>query len=399
MSIMTGLAVFLTSSTQGEDWYRWRGPHLDGISRETNWSSDWPAQGPKVLWHAQVGQGYASFVIADGRVYTTGNTADTDTLYCLDANSGEVIWKHAYPEPLGPKYYDGGTSATPTVDGDTVYQLSKQGQLMALTTDKGQVKWKLDVAKVTGAKLSDWGFGGSPFVLDDKLILNVGTHGVAVDKASGKVRWSSGKGQAGFSTPRPFSITKSSGIAIFTGTELVGINPENGDRLWGFPWKTQYDVNAADPIFKDNQVFVSSGYRSGGAVFDLSTGQARKVWANQNMHNQFNTSVLIGEHLYGITGQDGKPGSGIACVEFATGEQMWKDGAPAFGAIAAAGDRLIIMGEKGELMIARAQPTKFEILAQAQILGGRCWTTPVLANGRIYVRNSKGNVACVDVSK
>lgn len=400
IAVVTALFSAGTSNfLQAEDWYRWRGPNMDGISTETNWSSAWPAQGPKILWRAKVGQGYASFAVADGRLYSTGNTADTDTLHCLDASTGKVLWKYDYPEPVGAKYYDGGTSGTPTVDGETVYQLSKQGHLVALNVRDSKVRWQKDIRKEIGAELPEWGFAGSPHVHGDTLILNVGTYGAAVDKSSGDLLWSTGKKAAGYSTPLPYETRRGSGIAIFAAKEIVGIDPENGRKLWGHPWKTSYDVNAAEPIFKDDKVFISSGYRSGGALIDLSTDDPTQVWASQNMHNQFSSSVLIGEHLYGITGQDGKPGSGVACVEFATGKQMWKDESPAFGALTAAGDRLIILGEKGELMIAKAQPSKFEVLARSQILGGKCWTTPVISNGRIYVRNSKGQVACIDVSK
>ena len=131
---------------------------MDGISTETNWLAKWPAQGPKVAWRAKVGQGYASFVVADGRVFTSGNDADTDTLYCLDTETGKVFWKYDYAEPLGAKYYDGGTSATPTVDGDVVYQLSKQGHLVALSVADGKVIWKSEIAKATNAELPEWGW-------------------------------------------------------------------------------------------------------------------------------------------------------------------------------------------------------------------------------------------------
>ncbi|HAV64857.1 MAG TPA: alcohol dehydrogenase, partial [Verrucomicrobiales bacterium] len=154
-----------------------------------------------------------------------------------------------------------------------------------------------------------------------------------------------------------------------------------------------------DPIFHGDRVFISSGYRAGGALLDLSSGEPRQVWASQNMHNQFNSAVLIDGFLYGITGQNGKPEAGLACVEFATGKLRWKEESVMFGALTAANNHLIVIGEKGELVIADVNPERFVARSQAQVLGGRCWTAPVLANGRIYVRNAKGDVVCVEAHK
>ncbi|HSH14535.1 MAG TPA: PQQ-binding-like beta-propeller repeat protein, partial [Verrucomicrobiae bacterium] len=132
------LTLAATAAVQSADWPRWRGPDLNGISKETGWSPKALNDEPKILWRAKIGMGFSSFVVADGRVFTTGNTADTDTLFAFDADTGKELWKHSYAEPLDPKYYDGGTSATPTVDGDTVYQLSRKGQLIALEAATGK---------------------------------------------------------------------------------------------------------------------------------------------------------------------------------------------------------------------------------------------------------------------
>jgi outer membrane protein assembly factor BamB len=144
-------------------------------------------------------------------------------------------------------------------------------------------------------------------------------------------------------------------------------------------------------------MFVSSGYRTGGALLDVAAGRPSVVWKNQNMHNQLNACVLIKDHLYGTSGQSGHTGD-LRCVDFNTGEVKWKEDTAGLGALMAAGGKLIVLGEKGELIIAEATPEKFKPLARAQVLGGKCWTTPVLSNGRIYCRNSQGALVCVDVS-
>jgi outer membrane protein assembly factor BamB len=397
--IVSTLALTIAwSSVNASDWPRWRGPDLDGISKETGWSPKALALEPKILWRARLGTGFASFAVADGRVYSTGNTADTDTLFCFDAETGREIWKYSHPEPLDPKYYDGGTSITPTVDGDTVFLLSRKGELASLNAATGKVNWKKNLAREVGARIPQWGFGGSPLVRGDMLVVNVGEFGTALNKKTGKVVWTTGREEAGYATPVPFEISGKKGLAVFGGKELAALDPLTGNVQWTYRWKTEYDVNAADPIFSGDKVFISSGYGTGGGLLDLSTGRPKEVWANKNMHNMFNSAVLIGGHLYGISGQAGKSGdSGLACVEFATGKLKWLEKSLMFGAMAAATDKLIVIGEKGELVIAEANPNQFTALSRAQVLGGKCWTTPVLANGRVYVRNARGDMVCVDV--
>ncbi len=194
LSICFGFA----SAVHAADWYRWRGPDLNGISTETGWQTQWPAEGPKQLWKAAVGVGFSSMSISQGRVYTMGNDGDaTDTVWCLDAATGAPVWKHSYPCPLDPKYYEGGTSSTPTVDGDRVYTMSRKGDLFCLDAAKGKVLWSKNIPADLGSEVPTWGFAGSPLVEGDLLILDIGTAGLALNKKTGAVIWHSGNGAAG----------------------------------------------------------------------------------------------------------------------------------------------------------------------------------------------------------
>lgn len=379
------------------DWYRWRGPDLNGISKETGWTTAWPKEGPRQLWKANVGLGFSSMSVSEGRVYTMGNRNDQDTVYCFDAASGNEVWKHTYEEPLDPRYYEGGTSGTPTVDGHTVYTLSRKGNLFALEAATGKVQWSKNIAKEFGVAIPEWGFAGSPLVEGDLLILNAGTQGTALNKRTGARVWSTGKNRCGYSTPVPFDAKGRRAVVLFGGQHLAAIEVKTGKEIWTFPWKTSYDVNAADPIIAGDKMFVSSGYRTGGALLDLTGGRPSVVWKNQNMHNQLNACVLINGYLYGTSGQSGHAGD-LRCVDFKTGDVKWKEASAGLGALMAADGKLIVLSEKGELIIAEATPEKFKPLARAQVLGGKCWTTPVLSHGRIYCRNSQGALVCVDVS-
>jgi len=380
--------LFVTAA----DWPNFRGPDYNGISKETGWAATWPAAGPKQLWKAKVGTGFASFAVANGRAYTTGNTDDTDHVFCFDAATGKEIWKHSYAAPLDPKYYEGGTSATPTVDGDRVYTFSKRGVVHCLDAAKGTVVWSKKLAEDLGAKMPTWGFAGSVLISGDLAIINVGTAGAALDKKTGKVIWSSGDDFSGYSAPVPIKSGNHAAVMMAIKADIVAVNVKDGKELWRLPWKTQHDVNAADPIMEGSKVFISSGYNHGGGVFDVSAKPPTKVWENKNMRNHMNSSVLWEGHLYGMDENQ------LRCVDFATGEVKWTEKASGKGSLILASGKLIVLAEKGELIVAEATPKEFKPMARTQALGGKSWTSPVLANGRIYCRNSAGDVVCVDVT-
>jgi outer membrane protein assembly factor BamB len=291
-----------------EDWPRWRGPDLNGISKETGWTTQWPVEGPAVLWRAQVGLGYSSVVVSQGRLFTMGNQSDRDTIYCFNAETGKKEWEFSYPCATNPKYYQGGTSSTPTVDGDRVFILSRQGDFFCCKAADGAVLWSRQLTNEFKLQLSDWGFAGSPLVLGDRLILNAGRHGLALNKVDGHLLWKSGPEPSGYATPVPFHAFGRPAVLIFAAKFVAAVELKTGQVAWQFPWETEYDINAADPVIAGDQVFISSGYRKGGALLSVAQGKPTIVWTSQNMHNQLNASVLIDGHLYGISGQNGHGG-------------------------------------------------------------------------------------------
>jgi outer membrane protein assembly factor BamB len=385
----------MTPATGG-DWPRWRGPHLNGISTETNWVAEFSADGPKVLWKARVGMGFASVSVADGRAFTTGNQSDRDTVYALDAESGKVLWQHTYNAPLDPKYYEGGTSATPTVDGGLVYTLSKRGVVHCLEAATGTVRWTKNIAEAIGARMPTWGHAGSVLIDGARAVVNIGTHGAALDKTTGQVIWQTGKGESGYSTPLPYDHRGTKAYLIFAAKEVVAVRADTGAKIWSHPWETSYDVNAADPVVvAPGRIFIASGYNRGGALLDVSGDRPKVVWENKNIRSHFNPAILHGGHLYAIDGDVGK--AQLRCVDAATGAPVWTFKDPNHGAIAVADGRLIIISEKGELITGVAKPENFQPVARAQVSGGKFWTVPVLAHGRLYVRNSEGLVTCLEM--
>jgi outer membrane protein assembly factor BamB len=391
------ISAIVCSTAQAADWPNYRGPNHDGISTETGWSTSWPESGPKILWKASLGTGFASMAVSDGKVYATGNIDDKDILYCLDAATGKEIWKKSYPCPLYKKDHEGGPCATPTIDGDAVYTFSKDGDAIRFNAATGEIVWHKNLNKELGLKHPTWYFAGSPFIAEDLVIYNAGTYGTALKKADGSLAWQSGKGASGYSTAVPYEIAGQKGVVMAVCEELVGLNPATGKVIWKFPWKTSYDINAADAIVSGDIVFISSGYNKGCALLKISGGNVTKVWQNKNMRNHINCSVLWEGCIYGFDGQvDG--GGKLSCIDLATGEKKWSQDGMGTGSLMIADGKLIILGEKGKLVITAASPEGFSQLASAEILTGKCWTVPVLANGRIYARNAAGQLVCVDVN-
>jgi len=324
----------------------------------------------------------------------SGKRTNTDTVYCFDAQTGAELWKHSYPCPLEPKWYEGGTLSTPTVDAGKVYTLSKMGDFFCLDTETGKVLWHKQLNKELGFELPTWHFASSTLIVDDKAVLNVGTAGVALDKNTGDIVWQTGKDKCGYATPVPFVMNGQAGLALFGEVTLTAVNPSDGKRLWQFPWKTQNEVNAADPIVAGNQVFVSSGYNRGCGLLQVDGGKVTRLWENKVMAMQINSPILRDGYVYGFDEAVFK------CLRLQDGRQQWQDKSLGKGSLMMSADgRLILMGDEGELVVANANPQKFDVLARAPVLPkARCWTSPVLAHGKIYVRNTPGDFACLGVS-
>lgn len=387
----------LPTSAYAGDWPIFHGPTHDGISTETGWSTSWP-EGPKKLWSAKVGVGFSAVSVANGKAYTMGNqNKDTDFVYCFDAKTGKEVWHYSYPCTIDAKYYEGGTHATPTVDGDKVYTVSKHGEVFCFDANSGKVVWSKKVAEELGAKLPEWGFASSAYIEGDLLLLNIGSAGTALDKTSGKVVWKSGTTVAGYSTAVPAKFGNDSTVMFCGKDTVMAVRVKDGSLVWQFPWKTSYDINAADPLLWNNEVFVSSGYNKGCCLVKLEGDKATTVWQSKIIRNHINTGVRLGDYIYAMDGDVDKEGS-LRCVEWKTGKEKWAQTIDATGSLMAADGKLIILSGKGELIVAPADPAGFKALARAKVVEGKCWTVPVLANGLIYCRTSQGSLVCLDVS-
>jgi len=376
------------------DWPCFHGPNRDLISNETGWTHEWPGGKPNEVWRVSVGIGFSSVSVAGGRVYTMGNVDDTDIVWCLDAKSGETLWTHKYPCKEGS--YP-GPRMTPTVDGDLVFTLGRDGQLYGLNARSGKPVWYVDIAKEYGVKQSKfkWGLACSPLVLGDLLILDTGRT-LALLKKTGKLAWASGRDNAGFSSPTAIQIGGKTFINCFNAYGLVLVNAADGKELGRMEWETEYEINSASPIPSGDKLFISSGYGKGCALVQVGPKGLSPVYQNREMRNHCNSSVLYKDFLYGFDGQQGSTGR-LACLEFATGQVKWAQRGMKVGSLMIADGKIIAMLDGGDLLIAEASPDAYKELARAKVLGGQCWTYPVLCGGRIYCRSNEGaELVCLD---
>jgi outer membrane protein assembly factor BamB len=407
------------------DWPQWRGLLRDGVSGEKELLTDWPAEGPKVLWTAEVGEGYSSVTVAAGRALTLFQNAEQtgEVVICWDSDTGEERWRYPY-ESAFHSSYGSGPRASATVDGDFVYTIGATGILHCLQVATGKKVWSHDLRTEFGAVLPQWGIAWSPLVEGETVYtIPGGPNGnslAAFDKRTGDLRWKALDDPAGYSSPINFSCAGVPQIVFLTAKGLVGVSPNEGQLLWRKTWPTKFDINVATPIPIHAQVgadvcdylFISSDYGKGCALVKIVTVsgglEAQSVYENTQMCNHFSSSVRRGGFLYGFN----EPALTLTCMDLRTGETQWENKGPGRngfgkGHLILAGDKLIIMGETGALIVAEANPTAYIQLAIAQIFGTgrgrgageeRKWTPPVLAHGRLYVRD-EAMVKCLDLRK
>jgi len=388
-------ALWIPSLVSAVDWPNYLGPEWTGISSES------PAPGsPTPIWNKCVGMGCGSFASKANVVITQGNDGKNQShVFCLNAADGKELWKFSFASHStknnfggGRTPYYGGPNSTPTIDGEEVYVTDRFGQVFCLGLRDGAPKWTLDWAKeLPGATLPTWSYAASPYIKGDHLFIEPGGKGqatVCLDKKTGKVLWKAGDDAAAYATPRIFELGGRPVLVSFNAFGLVGKDPANGSEFWRQRWRTNYDVNSASPVrIGKDRIFVSSGYGTGCALYQVGGGTPEEIWKNQNMHNKHTVSVLHEGALYGFDEDL------LVCLDPETGKPHWKQEGFNKGALSVAGGKLVILGENGKFALADASTAGFKASFETQLFHEfHCWTQPVLSNGRIFTKDVKGNV-------
>jgi len=381
------------------DWPGWRGANRDGVSLETDWRTDWNDRAPEPLWKAKVGMGFSCFAIEGDRIYTMGHDEGTDTIYCLDNETGDEVWTYDFEAPPYAKGAEGGPTSTPTLHEEKVYTLNRTGHLFCLDRTSGTKVWERNLTEEFGLEIPHYGFSGSPLVAKDQLIIDAGKI-IAFDLETGDTIWETEVYKPGYSSPMPFEQNGKTYLANFNANSLKVFELESGKEISSASWETSSEINVATPIVHDSKIFISSGFGMGCALYDVSdpTNLVR-LWRNHNMHTHFSNCVFWEGHIYGFDGHVTRDEGFLTCLDFETGEEKWKDDQVRKGSLVIVDGHILALLETGELILAEASPENYQEVSRAHVLGGRCWTPPALCDGKIYCRNAEGRLICLDVRK
>lgn len=399
------VVALTVSSGLAQDWPRWRGENQDNKSTAENLLQNWPADGPKQLWvFEEGGLGYAGFSVVGDKLYTMGLEDDQEFALCLNANTGKKIWS----APLGDRYNNGwgdGPRSTPTVDGDQVYFMAAKGELTCLAANDGSKVWSTNMTK-WGGQVPGWGYSESPLVDGDLVVCTPGGEQgaiLALNKKTGEKVWQTTQLTASAHYSSLIAAETASGkqyIQLLVN-QIVGINPKDGTVNWQVKWPGSVAV-IPSPIFEKEKVYVTSGYGAGSKLVDVSSGDASEVYYNKVMVNHHGGVVLHEGHVYGYSDR-----KGLICQNFETGEMLWNEKKEITkGAIAFADGRFYFLEEKsGDVILIEASPEgwkqagRFTLSPQTERRKprGRIWVHPVIANGKLYLRDQQF-IHCYDVS-
>lgn len=400
--LLAAMPLFFVCGTGGAaDWPQWRGPQRDGISSETGLSDQWPDAGPRLVWQANdVGWGYSTPSVVGDRLYLISNVRNGDTIgdesvrACSTAD-GSLIWetrigKVGSPDQRPP--YPGSRS-TPTVDGQVLFALGSDGDLVCLGTSSGDVRWQKNLRTEFGGEPGEWAYSESPLVDGGRVVCTPGGKDaaiVALNKNSGEVIWRTALAEAeeaAYASIVPVSVDGQKQYVQFLGKGLVGVDADSGKVLWRYDRTAEGSpANIPTPVTQANFVYSASG-RGGSALVKVAGNTADEVYFSSELPNAIGGAVRVGDYLYGTRSQ------GLVCSEFSTGEIQWSDRSIGAASICFADGNLYLHGENGDVALVEATPEeyrekgRFSLPDQPDRGRSKAWTYPVVANGRLYLRD------------
>jgi outer membrane protein assembly factor BamB len=396
-----------TLTAFASDWPQWRGPNRDGISTETGLLKQWPEGGPALAWKTTgIGAGYSTVSILKGKIYTTGDRGDASYVVALNEADGKELWSSKLGKAGAPGWGGfAGPRATPTVDGEKLYTVDQWGEMVCLATADGKELWRKDYAKDFGASRPEWGFSESPLVDGDQVVITPGGEKgaiVALNKNTGAVLWQT----KDFTDPAHYSSVNLATIAgvkqyvQLTAENLVGIAPKDGKVLWKAKRKGATAV-IPDPVFSDSLVYVTSGYGIGCNLFKITPASgafsAEQVYANKVMVNHHGGVILLKDFVYGFS-----EGKGWTCQDLKSGEAKWQEkGKVGKGSLVYADGCFYLRSEekKGTIALIDASSEGYKELGrfdQPERTDKNSWSHPVVANGKLYIRD-QDLLLCYDV--
>jgi outer membrane protein assembly factor BamB len=407
---------------QSQDWPDWRGPNRDGVWEASGVVEQFDSEIIDLKWSVPIGPGYSGPTVSQGRVYVTDRLerpAQAERVLCFDEKTGEEIWSFQYGSVYENVGYPAGPRASVVLHSGKAYSLGTMGHLFCFDAGTGRVLWQRDLYTEYEMNMPIWGIAATPLVVDDKIIVHVsGSQNacvVAFHKDTGKEIWRNLDDRAGYSAP---ILIEKKGVRVvvnWTEHSLSGLDPENGEIYWRFPWRTGSGMSISTPVLYKDHIFVSAFY-SGSLLVKLGEDytSAEKVWQREGeserktdaLHCVMNTPVIMDDFIYGVDSY-----GELRCLEFSTGDRVWEDLTAvnkdrwANIHFIRQGDRTWMFNEHGELLITRLSPSGFREISRAQLIEptrkqlprGVTWSHPAFANNHVFIRNDQ-RLVCADLS-
>jgi outer membrane protein assembly factor BamB len=389
------------------DWPHLRGPTYDGVSAETGLLDRWPSDGPLVLWSADLGHGYSGFAAHAGRVFTQMQTLYGQYLVCLDAETGQEIWRTWYDWPFEGAGMYPGPRATPTYHQGRIYFAGPRGEVLCAAADDGELIWTVNLYKRFKAPEMGFGYACSPLVESGKVILPLGGRGtsvVALNAADGSTAWTSGDEPGSYCSALPITLAGQRYVVTFLQNALASFDLDTGRLMWQHRYSQGYDEHAAFPLYREPLLLISSPFRGGSMLYRLDAevdSDASEIGVaailerqSEVLSNDTASSVLVGEHVFGFDLKDvqakpHRPSRGeFRCLEFENGKVLWSTDKTGHATVVHADGKLLMLNDRGEFIVARDSPERYEEIGRAQVFTDEiCWTPPALHEGKIYLRS------------
>jgi outer membrane protein assembly factor BamB len=388
------------------DWLLWGGPRRDFVTNITGLASAWPADGPRKVWERPLGEGYAPIAVEGTALYTAYKRGSQDVIVAIDTRTGTNLWEYAYesrfqawnPNDIGP-----GPYAMPQVIGDRLVTASGAGKIHSIDKKTGRPIWSRDLYSEFGGTRLEWGYSCHALPYKDGLILLAGGRGsgaVSLRKSDGSVIWKNLDFKNAHSSPLLIEIDGQPQVVALLASEVIGIDPENGQKLWQHPHNTPYGLAVSTPVWAPgNLLFVSSAYGAGGRVLQLSRSDGKtavkELWHNPRLQAEMSTLIRLGDYVYFSSGQGV---SLMTCVNIRSGEVAWQQrGFAKAQLLAAAEGKMILLDEDGTLALVEATPKELRVLAKVSLLTSHAWTPPTLVGTKLYIRDRK-NLMALDLA-
>jgi outer membrane protein assembly factor BamB len=422
----------------GSDWPAFLGPTGDSVSSEKGILAPWPKEGPHVVWHKRLGNGYGNATTSRGRLFLFDREGDQARLNCWKSETGEPLWTFRYPTNYRDYYgYNNGPRCSPIVDGDRVYIFGAEGMLHCVRAEDGKPVWKVDTKQKFGVVQNFFGVGSTPVVEGRLLLVQVGGSPpgsdelpfdtlkgngsglVAFDKYTGEVKYKVSDELAAYSGPVLATIGGRRWCFLFARGGLLGLNPTTGKIDFHFPWRAPVleSVNASNPVVVGDRVFISETYGPGAALLEVHPGGYKEVWTDRDkgardksMQCHWNTPIHVGGYLYGCSGRHTQNGE-LRCIELATGKVMWRKRGLTRTSLLLVDGHFICLGEDGTLRLLKVNPRRYEEVSSVELkapgpdgkpdpldplLEYPCWAAPILSHGLLYLRGAD-RLVCLEL--